>query len=71
MAKQKRKNQPGFVVRMDDEMYEAISIRAGQQGWKVARVVRAFLKRILAHEEMAETILKETMDDDERSADYQ
>lgn len=64
MPKKKPKNQPGFVVRMDEETYEAISIRSGKEGWKVARLMRDIFKRILKHDELAETLLKEHMEDE-------
>lgn len=64
MAKPKRKNKPGFVVRMDEDDYEAISIRSGKEGWKVATLFRDIVKRILKHDELAEELLKEHMADE-------
>lgn len=59
----KRKNTRGWVVDVDDELYKTISVKSADEGWKVATLLRKFLRK-LAHGDEAAEYIRDAPDDE-------
>lgn len=68
MANKKRPR--GYLTDLEQETYDRISIRAGKEGWKVASFLRSVLERLLKHDEAAEYLLDEHLNDSGKKRRY-